>query len=197
MTVVGPLWAYLEAQRATALPPDAVLAAQFGVSRQRVQQVRKALGIPSLRWATCRRGHDYATTGYRSRGTHGRVCAACYPPAQERRRPMLALVCAECGAAFTLTGRRRSAWLRNHRAWPHLRTLCPTCAADRSAIVRRAQALRTKATHCRKGHPVEGPDAQVRLHLVNGYWRRVCRRCEAAWRAGRKGRHMAAKGATG
>lgn len=143
-----PISAYLKANRDESY---AAVARLFGVSRQWVHMIASRLGLKSranpegepscgdpgrCRIPPVQQGPD-------SRHGLPRRCRAC--AMAERRKPPLVVTCDYCGATLMLEGRRRAAYIYEHRLGKSKSTMCPACYTTLGplAVTRRARMART------------------------------------------------------
>lgn len=109
---------------------DTEIAAENGVSRERVRQVRASLGLPPSAKPACANGHLYAEVGYRTLPSGKRACAGCRPLPHSPKT--VTFTCEDCQQQITMTGKQRTTWLHNRQDHPDLPTTCAPCGRERS-----------------------------------------------------------------
>lgn len=143
-----PVEAFLLAHRDDPLS-DADVGRQFGLSRERIRQVRGKLGIPSHKSLRCPHGHLFAEVGRRRKGKGpAMLCAGCYPLPAPRTHVYdnlrLELTCEDCGTVFVKEGKQAQTWQHN-REYGYTRfTRCPACIRLRRQTHFRAVRQRTR-----------------------------------------------------
>lgn len=97
------------------LVPYRVLEQEFGISRQRVQQIAAGLGIQRRFPRTPEQDATPATPKRKGR----------------KPEPPLELVCAACGKPYQLSGSRLASFKNNRKLRPDMRPTCPDCFSVR------------------------------------------------------------------